>query len=152
MPEGPELHLASKFVNDIGRKYIFGGEVEKSAVSTKNPDVVWDASSYVISAQSRGKEVKLTLTEWQNRDDKSKIDVDTKPKCLDVLFRFGMSGKFTFTKCDDKPKHAHLNFFTSKDNMVLSFVDYRRFGRWEVNGDWSKGRGPCVLQEYTEFR
>ncbi|XP_064609692.1 endonuclease 8-like 1 [Liolophura sinensis] len=152
MPEGPELHLASRFVTDIGRKYIFNGKVEKSAVSTKNPDVDWDARSYVISAQSRGKEVKLTLTEWENRDDKSKLNVETKPKCMDILFRFGMSGKFTFTKCDEKPKHAHLNFFTAKDNMVLSFVDYRRFGRWEVDGNWSTGRGPCVIQEYTEFR
>ena len=35
---------------------------------------------------------------------------------------------------------------------VLCFVDYRRFGRWEVEGDWGKDRGPDPIFEYDEFR
>ncbi|XP_065727532.1 endonuclease 8-like 1 isoform X4 [Phocoena phocoena] len=37
MPEGPELHLASHFVNEACRELVFGGCVEKSPVS-RNPE------------------------------------------------------------------------------------------------------------------
>ena len=37
------------------------------------------------------------------------------------------------------PKHAHLRFFTKDGENVLSFVDYRRFGSWTVNGEWGSG-------------
>jgi endonuclease VIII-like 1 len=63
-----------------------------------------------------------------------------------------MSGKFEFTPADQLPKHAHLQFYTCDRKQVLSFVDYRRFGRWFVNGDWGKDRGPCVITEYLPFR
>ena len=45
-------------------------------------------------------------------------------------------------------------FFTIRDDqpMVLSFVDYRRFGRWEVGADWSRDRGPDLMWEYEKFR
>lgn len=36
--------------------------------------------------------------------------------------------------------------------MVLSFVDYRRFGRWEVGADWGPDRGPDPMWEYPAFR
>lgn len=36
--------------------------------------------------------------------------------------------------------------------MVLCFVDYRRFGRWEVGADWGKERGPDPVWEYLAFR
>merc|ERR1719153_1927518 len=50
------------------------------------------------------------------------------------------------------PKHSHLRFYAAEGNMVLSFVDYRRFGRWFVNGDWGLDRGPCVITEPQLFR
>ena len=147
MPEGPELHLAGLFVNQICKGRIFSGKVRKSSVSTKNPDVPWDEENYSISAISRGKEVKLCLTKCATNKKKM-------PKCktLDILFRFGMSGKFRFDKANEMHKHAHLNFYTKEGDMVLSFVDFRRFGRWEIDADWGKNRGPCVLQEYEAFR
>ena len=37
------------------------------------------------------------------------------------------------------------------ENM-LSFVDYRRFGRWVINGEWGKDRGPDPISQYDEFR
>lgn len=36
--------------------------------------------------------------------------------------------------------------------MMLCFVDYRRFGRWEVGGTWGKDRGPDPMWEYPSFR
>ena len=33
----------------------------------------------------------------------------------------------------------HLRFFTKEGGQVLSFVDYRRFGSWTINGDWGSG-------------
>ena len=31
---------------------------------------------------------------------------------------------------------------------MLSFVDYRRFGKWEINGEWGKDRGPDPISNY----
>ena len=156
MPEGPELFLSSQFVNRLGQTHVFTGKVVKSEVSVKNPDVDWDEKSYKISSTSRGKEVKLVLTALQKenitkKDVKTEIKKEESGKSLCIVFRFGMSGVFRFDSADNMHKHAHLNFFTDS-GKVLSFVDVRRFGRWEVGGDWGPERGPCVLQEYQGFR
>ncbi len=148
---------------------IFTGKVIKSEVSVKNPDVDWNEPAYSIRATSRGKEIKLMLTtvDPEKVGDEEK---DKKPKkkgkqtkngllsngfiakSMDILFRFGMSGKFEFQDSDSMEKHSHLNFYTLNGNKVLSFVDYRRFGRWEINSDWGPHRGPCVITEYDLFR
>ncbi|XP_072004081.1 endonuclease 8-like 1 isoform X7 [Engystomops pustulosus] len=141
MPEGPELHLASLFVNKVCDGLRFGGKVEKSEVS-KNPEVPFSCPEYTISAVSRGKEVKLILTPMADADE-----------VASVIFRFGMSGSFKFTAEDEIPKHAHLRFFTvDVPRKVLCFVDPRRFGTWEYNGTWQPERGPCVMMEYEKFR
>ncbi|OCT89481.1 hypothetical protein XELAEV_18018102mg [Xenopus laevis] len=141
MPEGPELHRASLFVNKVCKGLSFAGAVEKSAVS-KNTDVPFSCPEYTISSVSRGKEVKLILTPLSDESEETHI-----------VFRFGMSGSFKFTPQDQIPKHAHLRFYT-KDSpqRVLCFVDPRRFGTWEVHGSWQPERGPCVIQEYEKFR
>ncbi|XP_071511060.1 endonuclease 8-like 1 [Diadema antillarum] len=169
MPEGPELHLASKFVtaNCAGR--IFGGKIVKNPVH-KSYDVEFDSSAYSIGAVSRGKEMMLILTDDASKngassktdkkpgnDDKEQIKGKEKltvPKFMKILFRFGMSGNFQFTTPDTIHKHAHLKFYTADDkpSMVLSYVDVRRFGRWEVDVDWSKERGPDPMFEYRDFR
>ena len=46
------------------------------------------------------------------------------------------------------PKHAHLQFWTAGTKHVLSFVDYRRFGSWRSNQDWSPDRGPDAVTDY----
>ena len=69
-----------------------------------------------------------------------------------LLFRFGMSGCFKLASVDEIPKHAHLQFFTKSGNKVLCFVDYRRFGRWTINGKWGEDRGPDPIDEYPDFR
>jgi len=144
MPEGPELHMAARFINDVAKYHKFGGSIIKSEVSLKNPDVEFEAKSYSIQAETRGKELKIFLADKANLKNKTHI-----------LFRFGMSGCFKFTTVEELPKHAHLRFFTTGDKkpcQVLSFVDYRRFGRWEIEGNWGKDRGPDPIMEYDSFR
>ncbi|XP_042198947.1 endonuclease 8-like 1 isoform X2 [Callorhinchus milii] len=165
MPEGPELHLAGRFVNQVSSGLVFSGKVEKSEVS-KNPEVPFACRAYTIWAVSRGKEVKLTLTplkeEAENGEPKSegnepRSEIGKFPSesraPLDVVFRFGMSGQFKFTPVDELPKHAHLRFYTKDEpRRVLCFVDTRRFGSWETEGSWQPDRGPCVMFEYEKFR
>jgi len=140
MPEGPEIHLAARFVNDVGRRYEFGGAIVKSEVSTKNPNIVWNTSKFSVRAEARGKEMKLVLESGGRKNS--------------ILFRFGMSGSFQLSPANDLPKHAHLRIFTVgvAPRMALCFVDYRRFGRWFVEEDWSEDRGPDPMFEYDDFR
>ncbi|CAG0890909.1 unnamed protein product [Cyprideis torosa] len=140
MPELPELFLSARRVTSWCDGVTFSGAVEKSEVS-KNPGIPWDSDAYRISAVSRGKELRLDLQDEENAD-----------KFLQIRFRFGMSGRFELTSPDDIHKHSHLRFFSKCGNRVLSFIDMRRFGTWEVTSDWGSNRGPCPVREYEEFR
>ncbi|KAJ8344490.1 hypothetical protein SKAU_G00318190 [Synaphobranchus kaupii] len=151
MPEGPELHLASQFVNDVCKGVVFTGAVEKSEVS-KSPEVPFACYAYCISATSRGKEVRLTLTPMKSEGAAGRPKADVVQP-MDVVFRFGMSGYFRFTPVEELPKHAHLRFYTNENSRrALSFVDARRFGSWEPNGTWQPDRGPCIMFDYQSFR
>lgn len=152
MPEGPELHLASNYVNKMCAGVVFTGPVRKSEVS-KSPDVPFACEAYLVTAASRGKEVKLTLTPMKSDDSKKGVKEGHADQPMDVVFRFGMSGYFRFTAEDELPKHAHLRFHSRETpSRVLSFVDARRFGSWQPNGTWQPDRGPCVMFEYGRFR
>ncbi|XP_056272855.1 endonuclease 8-like 1 isoform X2 [Pseudoliparis swirei] len=152
MPEGPELHLASLYVNTTCTGVVFTGPVTKSEVS-KNLHVPFTCEAYRISATSRGKEVKLTLTPMKSDDSKNKVKPGQADQPMEIVFRFGMSGSFRFTTEDELPKHSHLRFHSKeKPCRVLSFVDARRFGSWQPNGTWQPDRGPCVMFEYESFR
>lgn len=152
MPEGPELHLASLYVNKVCEGVVFTGPVGKSEVS-KSPDVRFTSDAYRITATSRGKEVKLTLTPMKSDDSKRRLKEGHADQPLDIVFRFGMSGCFRLTTEDDLPKHSHLRFYTKeKPCRVLSFVDTRRFGSWQPGGTWQPSRGPCIMSEYKSFR
>ncbi|XP_027029259.2 endonuclease 8-like 1 [Tachysurus fulvidraco] len=151
MPEGPELYLASVFVNTACAGVLFTGSVEKSEVS-KGVEVQFSSDSYQITATSRGKEVRLTLTPIKT-DTRGESRSGPNQAPMDVVFRFGMSGYFSFTAKSELPKHSHLRFYTKEDpQRVLSFVDVRRFGSWQPDGHWQKDRGPCVILEYKSFR
>ncbi|EGW03784.1 endonuclease 8-like 1 isoform X2 [Cricetulus griseus] len=145
MPEGPELHLASHFVNETCKGLVFGGCVEKSSVS-RNPEVPFESSAYHISALARGKELRLTLSPLPG--------AQPPQEALSLVFRFGMSGSFQLAPADALPPHAHLRFYTAPPapRLALCFVDIRRFGHWDPGGEWQPGRGPCVLLEYERFR
>ena len=64
MPEGPELHLAARFVNEVSQGVLFKGKIQKSSVSNKNPDVSFTAGKegYSLKAEARGKEMKVMET------------------------------------------------------------------------------------------
>uniref|UniRef100_A0ABI7ZYI4 DNA-(apurinic or apyrimidinic site) lyase n=1 Tax=Felis catus TaxID=9685 RepID=A0ABI7ZYI4_FELCA len=145
MPEGPEVHLASRFVNDACRGLVFGGCVEKSPVS-RNPEVPFESSAYCISSSARGKELRLTLSPLPG--------AQPPREPLALVFRFGMSGSFQLAPSEALPAHAHLRFYTAPPGprLALCFVDIRRFGHWDIGGEWQPGRGPCVLLEYEQFR
>ncbi|XP_055984738.1 endonuclease 8-like 1 [Sorex fumeus] len=145
MPEGPELHLASAFVNRVCSGLVFGGRVDKSPVS-RNPEVPFESSAYRISATARGKELRLTLRPLPG--------AQPPQEPLALVFRFGMSGSFQLAPRDALPRHAHLRFYTAPPGppQALCFVDIRRFGHWDLGGQWQPGRGPCVLAEYEQFR
>lgn len=144
MPEGPELRMNSIFINNMCRGLLFGGQPIRSSVS-KCPDINWESARYTITSRSRGKELALTLR-CQEETHKS----------MRILFRFGMSGKFTLTGAESIPKHAHLQFRSASGKQegetVLSFVDVRRFGSWHVREDWGEERGPDIIDEYDQFR
>ncbi|XP_070809594.1 endonuclease 8-like 1 isoform X3 [Pituophis catenifer annectens] len=144
MPEGPELFLASRYINAECAGITFTGKVEKSEIS-KNLEVPFESDAYLISAVSRGKELKLTLTPLKREG--------SKERPMDLVFRFGMTGNFKMVPVSDMPKHAHLRFYTQeKPPRALCYVDIRRFGKWEVDGTWQADRGPCVMLEYEQFR
>ncbi|XP_059802143.1 endonuclease 8-like 1 isoform X2 [Hypanus sabinus] len=123
MPEGPELHLASKFVNRVCGGLVFSGSVEKSAVS-KNCEVPFQCDAYIISAVSRGKEVKLTLAPIKEEDWKEDVKCPAtepgkeSPGPVDIVFRFGMSGSFELAAEEEVPKHAHL-----RQNVLSNLSD-----------------------------
>ena len=146
MPEGPELRLAGIFINKVASQHLFSGKVVKSDLATKLPEVLFEAETYSLKAVSRGKELKVFL---KSEDTKKSAKND---EIKHLLFRFGMSGCFKLTSVNEIPKHAHLRFFTKNGQSVLSFVDYRRFGSWHINGDWGPDRGPDPIDEYSEFR
>ncbi|XP_054475412.1 endonuclease 8-like 1 [Anoplopoma fimbria] len=152
MPEGPELHLASLYVNKMCKGVVFTGTVRKSDVS-KSADVPFTCEAFRITATSRGKEVKLTLTPMKSDDAKKSVKAGHADQPMEIVFRFGMSGFFRFTAEDALPKHAHLRFYSKETPCrVLSFVDARRFGSWHPNGTWQPDRGPCIMFEYEGFR
>lgn len=153
MPEGPELHLASLFVNRMCEGVVFTGPVQKSEVS-KSSDVPFSCEAYRVAATSRGKEVRLTLTPIKSDDEgRCRDEAGQADQPMDIVFRFGMSGFFRFTTEDELPKHAHLRFYSNeKPCRVLSFVDARRFGSWQHNGTWQPDRGPCIMFDYKNFR
>ncbi|XP_060933055.1 endonuclease 8-like 1 [Limanda limanda] len=152
MPEGPELHLASLYVNKMCNGVVFTGAVQKSEVS-KSPEVPFTCEAYRITAASRGKEVKVTLTPVKSKEPEQGAQTDQADLPMDVVFRFGMSGYFRFTTDDELPKHSHLRFYSKETPCrVLSFVDTRRFGSWQPNGTWQPDRGPCIMFDYKSFR
>ncbi len=149
---------------------IFTGKVLKSEASTKNPDIDWNEEAYKISATSRGKEIKLFLktvdlecgkkktthgcngNDTNNMSDEKSNETGSRPKSLDILLRFGMTGKIELQDKNNMAKHSHLNFYTQEGNQVLSFIDVMRLGRWELTSSWGLKRGPCVITEYSLFR
>eukprot|EP00042_Codosiga_hollandica_P055767 m.788293 g.788293 ORF g.788293 m.788293 type:complete len:253 (+) comp59192_c1_seq12:96-854(+) len=151
MPEGPELRWMAEHINQHARngQRIYS-RISKSALALnprKHPDVELPASwnsRFTISAESRGKELKIHLSH-PTRTQEPKIT---------LLVRAGMSGNFIFKKAGEEfEKHAHLRFEDEESDEALCYTDYRRFGSWQLTSEWGppSERGPCIMQEFDLF-
>jgi endonuclease VIII-like 1 len=135
MPELAELRLTADYVNQVAENKIFYG-VRKNPVH-KGKDVEVPFNNFTIKAESRGKELMLTLTELNSNNQ------------VKLLMGMGMSGHFKWIEAGVLSKHSHLRFQSEAGS--LDFVDVRRFGGWKVATDWSANRGPDPTVEYKQF-
>jgi endonuclease VIII-like 1 len=138
MPELAELRLTSDFVNTFSSGRIYS-RVEKNP-SHKGKDIQIPFKKFTITSQSRGKELLLSLKDTESDN------------YLNLLMTMGMSGLFWYSDSTTVSKHAHLKFYDTYNDRVLSFVDVRRFGKWKFSESWSKNRGPDPTSEFDKFR
>ncbi len=142
MPELAELKLTADYVNSVveGKTFIS---------ITKNPDHKWKdieddvTFPFQIEAESRGKELMLTLSTSSNFSSDYPIQVKN------LMMTMGMGGRFEWAPEGTSIKHTHL-FFNCSDGGHLAFVDIRRFGKWNW-GLWNSKRGPDPTTDYFRF-
>lgn len=137
MPELAELKLTADYVNKVmkGEKCL---SVKKSKVHKGDAIELPNWRKFKVSAQSRGKELLLTLSDVDSTETET------------ILMTMGMSGYFKQSNTGNEHKHAHLTFYTD-DGVSVSFVDVRRFGKWKQGATFSANRGPDPTTEYDEF-
>jgi endonuclease VIII-like 1 len=141
MPELAEIRIMSDYINRVCQGVDFTSFGFSSSAMDRNLGIVQpsDLQIFSITAESRGKELILNLT--QGRDIFMKIS-----------FSMGMSGswKLIDDRTESIPKHTHLKF-NSISRFSLCLVDVRRFAKWKVVTDWSQNRGPDPTREYDAF-
>jgi endonuclease VIII-like 1 len=135
MPELAELRLTADYINQEARNRVFTS-VKKNPVH-KGKEVEIPFNGFTISAESRGKELMLTLTQYNS------------PHQVKLLMTMGMSGHFNWVETGVLSKHSHLRFQSTDGS--LDFVDVRRFGKWKLVEDWSDNRGPDPTQQFQDF-
>ena len=135
MPELAELRLTADYINAVASGQSFT-HTEKNREHKGKP-LPPLAGPFTITAQSRGKELMLNLTQADGGVTK-------------VLMGMGMAGHFQWAGVGQPlPKHAHLLFVS--EHGALCFVDVRRFGKWKVASDWSPNRGPDPTTDWEAF-
>lgn len=127
----------SEYINNV----CFGEDFTSISVSpevAKRLSLVQptDLQIFSISAEARGKELRLTLASGIYKHNLS--------------VSMGMSGHWVFWDSLDAPKHTHLKFKTISGRS-LCLVDARRFARWKWTKEWSPNRGPCPVTEFLQF-
>jgi endonuclease VIII-like 1 len=135
MPELAELRLTADYINQESKNRVYYS-VKKNPVH-KGKEVEVPFNGFTISAESRGKELMLTLTQVNS------------PHQVKLLMTMGMSGHFNWVDIGVLSKHSHLRF--QSENGSLDFVDVRRFGKWKLVEDWSKDRGPDPTMQFQDF-
>jgi endonuclease VIII-like 1 len=138
MPELAEIKIMSEYINNVclGEDFTsisVSSEVERRLALIQPTDL----QIFDISAESRGKELLLTLT---SGIDKYQLSVS-----------MGMSGHWVLCKGWAAPKHTHLKFRTVSGNS-LCLVDARRFAKWKWSTGWSPNRGPCPVTQFDQFK
>ena len=149
MPELAEVKIMGDFINHIVSQEGFFERIEKSPVSKVKTELeVFDGGVFTMHAQTRGKEMMLTL---------EMIGGDLNGAITKKLFvTLGMSGNFAYVRKESENlekvlKHSHLRFITTRGNYLV-LHDVRRFAKWKWVENWNKGRGPCPLTEFDQFR
>jgi endonuclease VIII-like 1 len=140
MPELAEIKIMSDHINNKCEGKVFF-LVEKNPVHKSKTDlsVINEllSTGAKITSESRGKELRM---DFENKEGKKNS----------LFFMMGMSGNFKFGKAQDEPKHTHLKFCTD-NNEFLFMYDLRRFARWKVGSEWNTDRGPCPVEEFSDF-
>lgn len=138
MPELAEVKIMSEYINSVseGRLYLNAKKSPETKVKTQMEDP-FDGLPFAIEAQSRGKELMLTLKSVGGEERSLK-------------FAMGMSGNWATSNPGELVKHAHVRF-NGADGKNLLMVDVRRFAKWDWTESWSDKRGPCPLSEYESF-
>jgi endonuclease VIII-like 1 len=133
MPEGPELRLMAKYINESTAGEVFT-KIEKSKESKNVFENL--EGEFTIEAESRGKELR--------------VRIKSEDKIKDLYMTMGMSGNWFFSTVENMKKHSHLRFYTA-DGDVLCFVDARRFGKWKFAQSWNSDRGPDMINDFEAF-
>jgi endonuclease VIII-like 1 len=133
MPEGPEVKIMSGYINRVSEGIVYSSVY----VERKKNFPLIDIEEYTLSSKTRGKEMRLKLKNASKR--------------IYLRINLGMSGCFKMYKnIKDTPAGTAISFIHSEG--VLAFVDVRRFARCTKDRNWGEKRGPCVLDEYHEFK
>ena len=138
MPELAEIKIMAEYINSVSEDKIYtdAGKSAETKVKTEMQDP-FGGLPFTIEAQSRGKELLLTLNSVGGEE-------------LSLRFAMGMSGNWYLAGPGENVKHAHLKFYR-QDGYTLCMVDVRRFAKWDWTESWSSKRGPCPLSEYESF-
>ena len=140
MPELAEIKIMADYINQVCKNEDFTTISVSESASARRLSVVQpsDLQIFKISAQARGKELMLTLTQG---------DLEF----LKISCSMGMSGHWQLCDINNPLKHTHLKFNTISGKS-LCLVDVRRFAKWKIVDTWSPNRGPCPLTQFNEFK
>lgn len=141
MPELAEIKIMADYINDVCQEKDFTSISFSESAQNRKLGIVQPTNLQIfrISAQSRGKELMLSLIQGG--------EVFMKISCA-----MGMSGHWREVfPGGEPPNHTHLKF-NNIGGGSLCLVDVRRFARWKVVEAWSSNRGPCPVEDFTEFK
>lgn len=136
MPEGPEIRFMKDFINQESDGKVYR-KIRKSTVSKVKTPIRDPFSLWSVSAESRGKELKLIFT-------------DSSGNSESMIFSMGMSGNWGVCKTGNEPKHSHF-MIDSLNGSTLYLNDVRRFAKWRW-GSFNLDRSPCIMESFPEFK
>lgn len=139
MPELAEVKIMSEYINDVCEGQYFSSIGFSESAIRRKQNIVQDTDLqlFEISAQSRGKELMLSLKQGGK--------IHSKISCS-----MGMTGNWLYNDTDKNIKHTHM-VFNSVNGKSLRLLDMRCFAKWKLVDDWSDKRGPCPLTEHEDF-
>lgn len=142
MPEISEIRIMSEYINRIASGVDHFVSISKSPEKKSKTDLSLPFLKFQLSAESRGKELKIIFT-----DLNSVLPLLNR----DLVVTMGMSGNWNYSHdISNIPKHTHLRLLGSNGG-VLGLYDVRRFARWEWR-DWNPDRSPDPVRDFENFK